>query len=334
MHRSKRGQEARGADTVLSGLHSTTLRIGDAAPPLALPDLDGKEQYLFDILAQNPVLVVFAPGSWSPNTRQQVHALLEAHDAFVENGVAIVMIVTEDPRTAQRLVPNDGPVFPILIDDDREAARDYGVYRAFSLDGLRVTRPAAFLIDQDGVLRFVYVGHGDRDTPDVPGLLRLCSWLLPRPSVPEPLVAAAEMVATEEEEGLDALATMAVRLVESETGEPVETTEAAALSDVPGTEVVADAVSDGVDSEPVPDEVDEARAEPSTPQETPPEATTAGEETSPEGLANESAGLTAAPDGEVATSNAALNPDSNGEVHDPSDARDGKETALSGQGTG
>jgi peroxiredoxin len=329
------------------------LRIGDSAPPLALPDLDGKEQYLFDILGQSPVLLVFAPGSWSPNTREQVRELLETHDAFVESGVTIVMVVTEDPRTAQRLIPKDGPVFPVLIDEDREAARDYGVYRAFSLDGLRVTRPASFLIDQDGVLRFVYVGHGDRDIPDVPGLLRLCSWLLPQPSVPEPVSAAGEMAATEEEEGLDALATMAVQLVEAEAGEP---TEVSALPDTLAIDVVADSAGEGVDVEPalfrsIGEEGDKTQGEadkPNASEEAPDGVSSPGEEASLDGLAEslaaeslaaenlakEAARPSSADDGEAVTRTTSSTPDSNGEVHDPSDVPDGKETALSGQGTG
>jgi hypothetical protein len=139
-----------------------------------------------------------------------------------------------------------------------------------------------------------------------------------------------DVVATEEEEGLDALATMAVQLVEAETSEQVEAAETTVLSDTAAAEGTAPEVGDeDLDPALSDTDVDEAGA----PQTAPDGMSDRVEEEPADGLANESE-RTPTQDGELATLTPTPTPDSNGEVHEPSDARDGKETALSGQGTG
>src|SRR2546422_3148129 len=46
------------------------------------------------------------------------------------------------------------------------SARDYGVYRALSMDGIAVTSPAIFLVDRTSAIRFAYVGRGNEDVPE------------------------------------------------------------------------------------------------------------------------------------------------------------------------
>lgn len=167
----------------MSPLFSTTLRIGDPAPEFILPDLDGRPFELADVLLGGPVLLVFAPGIWSPATRRQIIELEAAQEALQKLQVTLLMVSTEEERQARRALSSflaldrslREPLlsFPILVDRDRETARDYGVYRAISWSGLRVTRPAAFFIDATGCIRFAYVGQGDADTPDIPGVVHL-----------------------------------------------------------------------------------------------------------------------------------------------------------------
>src|SRR5439155_27268530 len=59
----------------------------------------------------------------------------------------------------------------------REVAREYGVFRAISMDGIRVARPSVFLINPAGEIAFAYVGRDDHDVPDTANLVRLVSAL-------------------------------------------------------------------------------------------------------------------------------------------------------------
>ena len=165
-------------------LASTTLKLGDRAPNFTLPDLDGRPFELSDVIEGGSALLSFAPGIWSQTTRRQIDEFEASHERFEAVGVIPLIVVTQRAQDGRRSLQAHlfGPErnltrpvlsFPILADAHRRVARDYGVFRAFSLDGIRVTRPAIFLIDPTGEIAFAFVGRNDGDVPETENLLRL-----------------------------------------------------------------------------------------------------------------------------------------------------------------
>jgi peroxiredoxin len=53
--------------------------------------------------------------------------------------------------------------FPFLLDEDRAVTKAYGVYRRIGLDAINIARPATFVVDQSGIVRFIYVGGSQTD---------------------------------------------------------------------------------------------------------------------------------------------------------------------------
>ena len=53
--------------------------------------------------------------------------------------------------------------FPFLLDEDRAVTKAYGVYHRLGKDALNIARPATFVVDRQGMVRFVYVGKGQTD---------------------------------------------------------------------------------------------------------------------------------------------------------------------------
>jgi peroxiredoxin len=53
--------------------------------------------------------------------------------------------------------------FPFLLDEDRRAAKAYGVYQPLGWDAIRIARPATFVVARNGVIRFAYIGATQRD---------------------------------------------------------------------------------------------------------------------------------------------------------------------------
>ena len=168
----------------MGSLASTTLKVGDPACDFALLDLEGRPFELVDVLQGGTVLLLFSPGAWSKNARRQIldlEALVPRLDAL---GVIPLLLITQDRQEAQKTLQAflSGPdrslsrpslSFPVLVDEDRHVAQDYGVFRAISLNGFRVCRPAVFLIDPSGDVSFIYVGDGDADVPDMQSLVHL-----------------------------------------------------------------------------------------------------------------------------------------------------------------
>lgn len=166
----------------MTRLASTTLKIGDLAPDFALPDLDGAPVSLRACLADSHVLLVFAPGSWSPATRRQVEQLVATGDLFHSMEVRIIVVLTQPSAAARRGFGSTGSRLILLVDAHRTLAREYGVFRAVSRDGIAICRPAVFLIERSGVIRFIYSGTDPNDCPEVDSLLLLSSWLVPEPA--------------------------------------------------------------------------------------------------------------------------------------------------------
>jgi len=209
-----------------SRLASSTLRIGDAAPPISLVGHEGERIELAEALDASGVLLLFSPGAWSPSTRRQVGEINAIYDRFREASVAVVVLITQDARSLRDRLGAYAIPFPILADERRQVARDYGVYRAVSLHGIGVTRPSAFVIDRRGIIRFIYVGEGETDVPDTESLFQLAVGLVGVQPVPSAETVEAEPPA---EAIFD-------ELVEMEEATEIDEMTTTALSTLPATD--------------------------------------------------------------------------------------------------
>jgi peroxiredoxin len=57
--------------------------------------------------------------------------------------------------------------FPFLLDEDRAVTKAYGVYHRLGTDAIHIARPATFIVDRKGILRFVYVSVNQRYRSEV-----------------------------------------------------------------------------------------------------------------------------------------------------------------------
>jgi len=56
--------------------------------------------------------------------------------------------------------------FPFLLDEDRAVTKAYGIYHRLGTDAINIARPATFVVDRKGILRFVYVSSDQKDRAD------------------------------------------------------------------------------------------------------------------------------------------------------------------------
>jgi peroxiredoxin len=50
-----------------------------------------------------------------------------------------------------------------LLDEDRAVTKSYGLHHALGADALNIARPATFVIDRGGVIRYIYRGDNQLD---------------------------------------------------------------------------------------------------------------------------------------------------------------------------
>ena len=53
--------------------------------------------------------------------------------------------------------------FPFLLDEDRSVTKAYGVYHRLAMDAINIARPATFVVDRGGTIRWIYVGSSQTD---------------------------------------------------------------------------------------------------------------------------------------------------------------------------
>jgi thioredoxin-dependent peroxiredoxin len=141
-----------------------TLVAGARAPDFLLPDQQGKDQELSQLLLRGPVVLFFlaTPGS-SGFTREAGH-LRDLVMRFSRAGAHRVGISLDDPGRTELFAESEQLDFPLLADVDGVVADAYRVRRRF----LTGVKRATFVIDESQ--RIVEVirsetstnAHGDR----------------------------------------------------------------------------------------------------------------------------------------------------------------------------
>jgi methyl-accepting chemotaxis protein len=79
--------------------------------------------------------------------------------------VQVVPILAQPAPAVRRYVEETGVPFNILIDESRDVLRAYGVWHRVGLDAWNIARPAVFLVDRSGTIRWSFVSRNQREYP-------------------------------------------------------------------------------------------------------------------------------------------------------------------------
>lgn len=90
--------------------------------------------------------------------------------------------MAQRPAAVRRYVEDTGLPFDLLVDESRDVLRAYGVWHRLGLDAWNIARPALFLIDQSGAIRYSFVGERQTEFPAPETIEREIATLLGPPS--------------------------------------------------------------------------------------------------------------------------------------------------------
>jgi peroxiredoxin len=76
-----------------------------------------------------------------------------------------VAVVAQSSEPVRRYIEDAGLPFNILIDESREVLKAYGVWHALGLDAWNIARPALFLIDRSGAIRYSFIADRQDEFP-------------------------------------------------------------------------------------------------------------------------------------------------------------------------
>ena len=122
-------------------------QVGDAAPDFELEGTGGT--FRLSEHRGRRVVLLFYPGDETPVCTKQFCSYRDRGADFSSLDADVVGISHQDVASHERFTSSHGLTVPLLADVDKSVARRYGV--AMTILG---TRRAAFLIDEDGVVRW------------------------------------------------------------------------------------------------------------------------------------------------------------------------------------
>jgi peroxiredoxin len=77
----------------------------------------------------------------------------------------VVAVVAQRSEKVRRYIEDSGLPFSILVDDSREVVKAYGVWHQVGIDAWNIARPALFLIDRQGIIRYSFVASSQFEFP-------------------------------------------------------------------------------------------------------------------------------------------------------------------------
>jgi peroxiredoxin len=102
-------------------------------------------------------------------------AQFEPHKDEIERNGLLVYVAAEKRGgmfKPEKFLEKNPISFPFLLDEDRAVTKAYGVYKAMDIDSINIARPATFVLDKSGRIKYLYVGDGQTDRAPVEQVLQ------------------------------------------------------------------------------------------------------------------------------------------------------------------
>lgn len=90
----------------------------------------------------------------------------EHSEKYEKHNATPIAIAGQWPRELRGFAERKGITYPLLVDKDRSVIKSYGVYHWLSFEAYNIARPATFIIDKFGIIRYMYIGSHQFDMVD------------------------------------------------------------------------------------------------------------------------------------------------------------------------
>jgi peroxiredoxin len=139
------------------------VRVGEPAPDFTLPAISGDPVTLSQFRGEKNVVLSFVPAAWTPVCSDQWPGYNIIKDLFDANDAILLGITVDNIPTLFAWTNQMGELwFPVLSDfwPHGKVADTYGVLRS---DG--TSERAIFIIDKDGIIRYINVNDINKRPP-------------------------------------------------------------------------------------------------------------------------------------------------------------------------
>ena len=77
----------------------------------------------------------------------------------------VVAVVAQTSEPVRRYIEETGLPFNILVDETRDVLKAYGVWHAVGVFAWNIARPAVFVIDRTGAIRYSFIADRQDEFP-------------------------------------------------------------------------------------------------------------------------------------------------------------------------
>ncbi|GAA4337082.1 redoxin domain-containing protein [Flaviaesturariibacter amylovorans] len=142
------------------------LQPGQPAPDFTLFDSDKQEVTLSSLRGRH-VLLLFFPAAFTSVCTAELCSVRDSLKDFEGMNAYPLGISVDSPFTLARYKAEQELNFPLLSDFNKEVSTTYGaLYENFVFGMKGVSKRAAFVIDPEGILRYVEVLENAGEQPD------------------------------------------------------------------------------------------------------------------------------------------------------------------------
>ncbi len=147
------------------------INVGDKAPDFVLPDTNLKRRSLKEFLGRKVILAFFVSAFTEVCTKEMC-AFRDSMARLINLKAQIIGISVNDPFTNRAFADKNRLTFPILSDYNREVTETYGIESPdfVGLKGYTVAKRSIFILDQNGVVRYVWTTDNPEMEPDYDGI--------------------------------------------------------------------------------------------------------------------------------------------------------------------
>ena len=133
------------------------ISINKPSPVFSLPDENGNAVSLSDYSGKRDVMVFIIRGDFCPFCQMMLRTYQKERERFAEKNIMLLSIAPGPIETYHRIVKDMGLEYKVLCDTGLQITKTFGSLdeadKRMYPEGMPV--PASFLIDKNGIIRFV-----------------------------------------------------------------------------------------------------------------------------------------------------------------------------------
>jgi peroxiredoxin Q/BCP len=120
------------------------LKVGNVAPEFVLPDENGNDVSLTELLDASPLILYFYPADFTPGCTKEACSIRDMHDDIVSVGLRVVGVSPQDEESHRRFKEEHNLPFTLICDPDKVAIKMYDADGPLGFGVRRIT----YLISQ------------------------------------------------------------------------------------------------------------------------------------------------------------------------------------------